>query len=366
MLGWFLLAWASTVSAAPDPGPRRAVHLTIDDLPWQLERGQTMALPAEEVARWNRQLLAVLKQHDVSVSAFFTCDRIQPGDGSVTAWSEAGHALGNHTASHLPAKKVGPTAFLENAASCQKTLTEAGAEVRWFRYPYLGYGADAASQQAIADGLEAMGLRDLPVTATTSEWVYATAYRKALADGDTERQARIRSEYLDSVTSGRFSASALGRSSLGWRYSSTVAPLGREFEGIDSSSLEGPPSLNYMLDALDAAERISEALEGRPIPQTVLIHANELNGHVLDELITRYKARGVTFLSADDTMADPVFAKPVQRIESWAVPWVVRVHAPVDGAPDPKSLQWFSQAERRAIEAWPLPPAPWHRGVPMP
>ena len=42
----------------------------------------------------------------------------------------------------------------------------------------------------------------------------------------------------NSVNSGRFSASALGRSSLGWRYSSTSASVGTESEGGESTSWE--------------------------------------------------------------------------------------------------------------------------------
>jgi serine/threonine protein kinase len=52
-----------------------------------------------------------------------------------------------------------------------------------------------------------------------------------------------------SVPSGRFSTSALGRSSLGWRDSSTVASLGTEPEGPFSTGLGGPPSLNFEAEA---------------------------------------------------------------------------------------------------------------------
>ena len=68
---------------------------------------------------------------------------------------------------------------------------------------------------------------------------------------------------LNSVNSGRCSSSALGRSSLGWRDSSTSASIGTTSEGGESPGLQGPPSLNSYLTGT-ARYLAPELLDGAP------------------------------------------------------------------------------------------------------
>ena len=301
---------------APEPAaPEVQVHLTIDDLPWQIERRQTHALSAAAVRHWNDRLLATLRKHDVRASGFVNCGRLQDGDEVILRWRRDGHAIGNHSHSHLHAKQVGPEAFLADVARCQEVL-RATSDVPpvGFRYPYLGYGEDEADQKAIAQGLARLGLRNVPVTVPTSEWVFATRFRDALADGDEPLQESIVAAWL-----------------------------------------------TYMDEALDAAVALSDATEDRGIVQTVLVHDNELSALHLGRLIDRWQARGVLFVDVDAALADPVFTEPVRRTSPGALPWVARVRP---DAPDALA-GWFGREEAKVLEAWPIeaPGDQWHRGV---
>ncbi|MEZ4316272.1 MAG: polysaccharide deacetylase family protein [Myxococcota bacterium] len=303
----------------PSPGPPAPtpirVHVTVDDLPWQIERDQTMLLTAGQTRTWNDRLRAVFDSRGVKASVFFTCSRLQE-DGLVAAWAEAGHTVGNHTAHHVPAKGVGVDAFLADARECQDRLLQEVDSVPWFRYPYLGYGRDRADQDRIRDGLAAMGLTNAPVTVPDAEYVFAFQYRHALADGDVPRQEALAAAYR-----------------------------------------------THMDDALAAAVDLAVHVEGHDIPQTVLVHVNELNVHHLGGILDTWKARGVELVSLPDAMADPVFQRPPTRDDDGAVAWVVRSHP---GEFTDWDRYWFGEEEGRVRRTWGFdePEGGWHRGVP--
>lgn len=325
MIWTLLLACAPapdpTPPAAPPPeaaapaAPAVQVHLTFDDAPWQMERGQAHALPVRDVQRWNARLLEHLRAADVKASAFATCERMRPGDGTVEAWAAAGHTVGNHSGGHLPAKTVGAEAFVADVAACQATLTQRlGGPPRWFRYPYLGYGADAEAQEAIRQGLRRVGLSNAPITAMTTEWALAHAYREALAAGDRARADAIVPVWVD-----------------------------------------------HLEQAVDAGVALSVAAEGAATPQTLLLHVNELSAHHLDRLLERFRERGFELVDLPTAMAHPAMQRPVVQAVDHAMPWVARTHAEAHA-----ETQWFFEEEERLVKAWSdgAAPSDWHRGVP--
>jgi len=297
-----------------DPFRGLSVHLSIDDLPFQIQRGQQMTLTREETAAWNERLRRHLATHRAPASVFFVCDWLHEGSSEVEDWASAGHAVGNHTAHHLAARTVGPEAFLADAEACQERLAADGHPGRWFRYPYLSHGADPSSQQAIREGLGALGLSNVPIAAPTTEWVFAFRYRLALEAGDADEARLVAAAYLE-----------------------------------------------HMDDALLHAEALAQRTVGRTAPHTVLVHANELNGDWLDDLLGRWSRRGVRFVGVDEVMADSLYQRPILGTSAGALPWTLRViDEPVSDA-----LRWFDQEEGRVRSAWPLPPEPWPTGVPV-
>ena len=55
------------------------------------------------------------------------------------------------------------------------------------------------------------------------------------------------------------------------------------------------------------AEKVSPKIFGRDIPQTLLLHSNDITADCLDEILTRFKARGYRFVTLDAVMADPAY-----------------------------------------------------------
>jgi hypothetical protein len=65
----------------------------------------------------------------------------------------------------------------------------------------------------------------------------------------------------------------------------------------------------YMLNKIDYYEKQSQALLGYALPQTLLLHANELNAETYAELIAGIERRGYRFVTLDDAMRDPAYAR---------------------------------------------------------
>ena len=72
-----------------------------------------------------------------------------------------------------------------------------------------------------------------------------------------------------------------------------------------------------MLETLDVsfarAESRSVEVLGYELPQTLLIHCNELNALTLRTSIQRIRDRGYTFISLDEAMKDPAYQLPGMR-----------------------------------------------------
>ncbi|MEM1034014.1 MAG: polysaccharide deacetylase family protein [Myxococcota bacterium] len=301
---------SSPAQALPRPAKRglpwggATVHLSVDDVPLQIERTTPMPLSPSAVKALNEAVLAGLGA--TPASAFVVCDRLQEGDETLLMWRAAGHTIGNHTQTHVALKHVGADAWLRDARACHDTLhARLGQAPKWMRYPYLDYGVNREQRDAVTAGLAAMGERSAPVTVATSEWMFAYAYRRAVAAGDAERQRAI------------------------------VADFHRHMDA-----------------ALEEGLEMAAEVPGRNLPQVVLVHLNELVRDEVARLIQRWRARGVRFVGLEEAMADPVF----QRTNHWTtgagISWLKRIRT----ADDPPRRYWFGEEEGRVVARWgPMP-----------
>lgn len=265
-----LLCIFSAQAAEPD----RRIAVTIDDLPWQ----RIATTSSEALRTRHAALLEQLRIGGVPVTGFVNEDKLER-DGvlqpervaMLDAWLDAGHALGNHSYGHVDLHVVGIPAFedaiLRGERVLRPMLAKRGQTPQWFRHPYLRAGRTAEGKAAVTDFLSQHGYRVAPVTVDNGEWVWAFAYARVL-DGQTDTPERT---------------ALLERLRLGY--------------------------VPYMLNKIDYYERQSQALLGYALPQTLLLHANELNAEAYAELIAGIKRRGYRFVTLDDAMRDPAYAR---------------------------------------------------------
>ena len=303
-LAFALPASAATTPAADKPVERR-IAITIDDLPWATLGDATPPTLAEYHAR----LMAALKAGGAPVIGFANEGKLVSNGKVDTArvhllrdWLDAGATLGNHTQNHADLHAVGleeyESQIMRGETFLRPLLEERGQEPRWFRHPYLRAGRTAEDKAALAEFLRVHGYRIAPVTVDTSDWVYAAAYRKAIAAKDEATLAKLRAEYVP-----------------------------------------------YMLAKVDYFEQQSLALLGYNLPQVLLMHANELNADCYGELLQGLRKRGYAFVDLEAALQDPAYQRADAYTGKWGPSWIHR-WAIGEGKPkkffagEPKVPQW--------------------------
>lgn len=286
-----VLLWGGNAAAQDLTGVQ--VHLTIDDVPWQQAHDLPLTRTVSSLHEYNNRLIDTLRKQRVSASVFVVCSRLRENDGLISIWQNAGHVVGNHTNAHAGASRIDQAAWLDGVSVCQHTLARRlGKPPKWFRFPYLDHGPDASSQAAIRKGLKERDLTNSPVTAATSEWLVAQHYRRAFEENNTQRQAFLVTEYI-----------------------------------------------SHMLKALEESHRLALEIAGRAVPQTLLIHLNELNADHLDTLLTALKDAGATFVPLDTAMADEVYTRPSLYTGRGGTSWFHRIR--------PTKTSWFGIEQKR-------------------
>lgn len=290
--------------------PDRRIAITVDDLPWAGLGSHPPRIPAPELLAGHHRLVAAIRAADAPVTGFVNEIKLEV-DGEVVPerlqmlrdWLDAGAQLGNHTHGHVDLHAVGLPAYqddiLKGERQLRPLLAERSAVPEWFRHPYLRAGRTAEDKAALAAFLAEHGYRIAPVTVDNSDWIWALAYRKVLEQGgDVATLQRLREEYVP-----------------------------------------------YMLAKLDYYERFSIALLGYALPQTWLLHANQINADTYPALLAGVHARGYRVVPLAEAMRDPAYARADAYTGRWGPSWLHRWAIGEDKPPEffagePRTPRW--------------------------
>ncbi|MGZ4787303.1 MAG: polysaccharide deacetylase family protein [Terriglobales bacterium] len=293
--------------AAALPAQTRTVAITIDDLPYA-----TLGPSLTDVyeARQNiRSILDTLHAHHVPVVAFVNEKKLQVNDqldlriGLLELWLDGGVELGNHTYSH-PNLNNTPLAEFEDDVIKGEVITsrlmkDRGKTERYFRHPFLMTGDTLDHKHEFEAFLKSRGYTIAPVTLENLDWAFNAAYRQALKDDDRDTSNKILDAYL--VQSD-----------------------------ID----------------IDYYEKMTNTLFGHPIAHVMLMHSNQLNGIMLDQVLAKFEARGYKFVTLDEALKDPAYQTPDNYTGPYGYPWQHRwaltlgKDQDLKGAPDPPKWVW--------------------------
>ena len=263
----------------------REVAITFDDLPI----AGVLPRDIDASRELTRKLLAAIAAHHVPVTAFVNEDKLNAGDGSVdpqrvdllTQWLDAGLDLGNHAYSHPDLHSTPLETFEENVvkgeAVLRPLLKARGLAPRFFRHPFLHTGRDLEQRGRFDRFLSAHGYRIAPVTIDNDEYIFAAAYDRTMARGDTAAARRVADAYVP-----------------------------------------------YMDAKMAFFERNSRDLFAREIRQVLLVHANMLNADRFGELATMFERRGYRFISLDRALEDPAYQTLDTYVGPAGITWLHR------------------------------------------
>ena len=263
--------------------PRRYIAVTFDDLPVVCQCEDNA-----ERLEITEKLLATFKRYDMPVLGVVTEQKLET-EGKVDPervillqkWLEAGHELGNHGYAHKDINDITLEEYKQEillGERITRPITEkAGLPYRFFRHPYLSAGDNLQIRKDLNDFLKEHSYRVAPNTITYQDYTFSGAYEKALRLGDTLLAQRIRDAYLP-----------------------------------------------YTLKQWETAEQQSRDLFGREIRQILMVHANRLNADAYGDVAKMMQDRGYTFISIDEAMKDPVYARPDSYDGYVGVTWLYR------------------------------------------
>jgi peptidoglycan/xylan/chitin deacetylase (PgdA/CDA1 family) len=250
--------------SAQDAPKNRRVVITIDDGPASGAGGDLKAFV--RIATALREAFVVEK---VPAIMFVNENQLHV-DGQRDArvavlqqWLEAGLHLGNHTYSHPNLNEVPLVRFLDDIVKGEvvsRPLLEARKEtLRWFRYPFLATGTGDTAK-VVEEFLAARGYRVAPVSLDYADYRFAGFHSRHLQAGDKAKADQ--------------------------QYATMLEALNVSFARAEAHSME---------------------VLGYELPQTLLIHCNELNSLTMRTTLQRIRGRGYSFVSMDDAMNDPAY-----------------------------------------------------------
>jgi peptidoglycan/xylan/chitin deacetylase (PgdA/CDA1 family) len=278
---------------------QRAVAITIDDLP---RGGDGGARDLAAVRALTERLLAPFREQRIPVIGFVNEGR--PVDfGSdglrevLEIWLDSGADLGNHSYSHLDINKVPLDEFTADVTRGEPVVRTAlaarGRALKYFRHPFLFTGPTSEVKAGLQRFLDEHGYTVAPVTIDDADYEFAALYTRP------QYRERVRREYVP-----------------------------------------------YMESVVAFFETRGVEVVGREFPQTLLIHASELNADLMPDLLTMFRRRGYRFVSLDAALADDAYRLPDAYVGtggfSWLHRWSKTKGLPSKGEPEPP--RWVSDA----------------------
>jgi peptidoglycan/xylan/chitin deacetylase (PgdA/CDA1 family) len=218
-------------------------------------------------------------------------------------WSDAGVVLGNHTYSHADFNSLSVPQF-EDEIIHGEVVTRRLMEGRrpyqlYFRFPETRGGDTADKKQAVETFLTERGYKVAPHTIENEDFVFNVPYVKAKRSDDNATSGKLASAYLDFT----FAATAF-------------------------------------------AEQIAPKIFGRDIPQTLLIHSNDITADCLDKVLAGFETRGYRFITLDEAMNDDAYQTRDTFVTragpTWLWRWMKSKGMSVSFKDDPDPPTWVS------------------------
>lgn len=219
-----------------------------------------------DAARWNAQLLTALRAHGIEAALFPSLARTGGSEGLalVAQWAQAGHPVGNHTASHrsLADPEVSLDRFIADVQTADAALGKLPTFTAMLRFPYLKEGDTRAKRDGVRDWMARNGYRSAPVSIDASDWYYNIVHANHLKAGDAGKAERVKQHYI-----------------------------------------------RHLLDRARYYDDLARKVLGRSPAHVMLLHTNQINAVALPEVIAALTAHGWTITSASSAFRDPLYAQ---------------------------------------------------------
>ena len=274
----------------------KTIAITIDDLPLN-----GPSIPLRDLETMTSDILDSLRRHKapavgfVNESLLFLEGQTDARISVLRSWIHAGVELGNHTYAHVGFRDTPLDRYQDDfvrgdvvTAKLQKRAA------RYFRHPFLQMAPTRETELAFEKFIDARGCRIAPITISTEDWMFLSAYQKAQKNADNAELKRISDEYV-----------------------------------------------RYVEAVLVFNEKTGEKLFGRQISHILLLHANEVTSKNLDRLLEMFERNGYRFVTLENAMRDPVYVFPEKYTPTsdWLRHWAISKDQDYVGPTPPDFIQ---------------------------
>jgi len=243
----------------------QSVALTFDDGP------NLNPTPLMSPEQRNQALLNALAKHHVQAALFVTANNganREAGYALAKAWGTAGHAIGNHTMSHpdLHSQHISLLQYQQEILDCDAIIRTLPGYQKWFRFTYLREGNTPEKRDGMRQFLQQQAYRNAYVSLDTSDWRLDQKLKEVLSANPAADLSPLKAAYL----------AHLRQRALAYR-------------------------------------ELSQKLQGRDIPQVMLLHHNLINALWLDDALQQFEQMGWTFTTPQQAFQDSVYQLQPER-----------------------------------------------------
>jgi peptidoglycan/xylan/chitin deacetylase (PgdA/CDA1 family) len=259
-------------AGAVGAGRRPRVAVTLDDF-------ILFDTPVLTAAARNEAILDALARHRLRAAMFVTARNVESAENLrlLRRWDERGHLIGNHTYSHphYPSKTF--EEFTRDVLRAEEVLKPLPRYRKLFRFPFLKEGDTAEQRDRMRAFLKERGYRNAHVTIDASDWYVDQRLRDRLKRDPRAATAPYRDFYLA-----------------------------------------------HIRERVLFYEDLARKAVGRPVPHTLLLHHNVLNGLFLGDLLRMFEREGWELIDAEDAFRDPLFrAEPKIAPAGESLVWAI-------------------------------------------
>jgi peptidoglycan-N-acetylglucosamine deacetylase len=259
-----------------------------------------------QAAQWNTHILGALAAHDVTAMLFPSLRHAggAAGQALVARWSQAGHAVGNHTSAHrnLGSARVGLQDFIDDVKQADAAFKHLPTWQPMLRFPYLKEGETQAKRDGMRQWLRQNGYRSAPVSIDTSDWAYNRIFLDLNKAGDATRLAKLKTLYIDHL---------LERASF--------------YDNLAGKVLQRQPK------------------------HVMLLHVNAVNAQWFGDVVTAFRKQGWQVASPQEAFADPLYAKEPNILPAGeSIIWALAKEAGIAGLRYPAEDAVYEEPRLRA------------------
>lgn len=230
------------------------IAITIDDLPFVASGTNTPANLKRTQERF-MSIVNTLVENQVPATGFIIGGAVAKNEWDLLqTFRNQGLSLGNHTYTHFNLNTMNTDKYISDIDRADTSLASVLTEPRYFRYPYLAEGKGEKKQKVQA-WLKAHQYTIAPVTIDSKDYAFNAQLYRIPYKNREKSIAQFKTRYLAFI----------------WKQTLR-------------------------------AEKEAKKVDGQPVKQILLLHANLLNSYCLGDIIALYKEHGYKFITLTEAL----------------------------------------------------------------